>query len=88
MPNHRANYGEVVSNHYLRCDERLDTAQELRLFGLEWLAPNVRCHPDCPNDFHPNFTKIWASSIPSGQIARCTDCWSPSRPAEKVPPCP
>jgi hypothetical protein len=70
MPNHRANYGEVVSNHYLRGDERLDPAQELRLFGLGWVAPNVRCHPDCPNDFHPNFTKVWASSVPSGQIAR------------------
>ena len=62
-------FGEVVSNTYLAGPELLTPAQEDRLKGLGWTAPNERCHSSCERS-HPNFHRTWPQSTDSDRIVR------------------
>jgi hypothetical protein len=42
MQNHRTLYGEVISNRYLACAERLTQSQERRLSTLAGIHPGPR----------------------------------------------
>jgi hypothetical protein len=70
MPNFRALYGEVVSNTFLDGADRLTFTQDCRLVRRGWGRPGQLCHPDCPSDFHPMYTRIWESAALSRVIAR------------------
>jgi len=62
-------FGEVVSNTYLSGSEMLTAAQEDRLLGFGWTAPNERCHSSCERS-HPNFHRMWPQSAASERIVR------------------
>jgi hypothetical protein len=67
--NRDVTFGEVVSNTYLSGSDLLTTAQEDRLLGLGWMAPNSRCHSSCERS-HPNFHRTWPQGVPNERIVR------------------
>lgn len=62
-------FGEVVSNTYLSGTDSLTPAQEDRLLGLGWMAPNAPCHSSCERS-HPNFHRTWPQGAPPRRIVR------------------